>query len=586
MFLNRAGRLKTKTLRHLFKQIASDILADKFPPVIRARLSLSTPPAPPEYGTVSFLLGYVDKQPIFANGQLSERLLAYVLILERGERAALQLRHISTLEIGRIFEYFDLSTYAEITSIFSDKANIVRLTSKIMNPARSGLTGRAYEGSSLQTEMPQYGSGKSIPRSLKGIDEGETLSITAGVSRITSYGQSLQLDTIGPWFKEMCERLKNNTQSTFLSRFAEPIEFSAAISVLKSNLVVFDILALKQKLEQEGFELVKNLKSKGSKKVRRVRITPSMEMEVFEKLAADCRVKNDEFSWGKISKAKNKLKLDLPEFAKIGVFDGKKYHTLPTYINSKDLFSIYFDQLDHVHLGGSIFRDRGLSSDIDAVLAALKIMPALAITDREKVDKNYKTLEPLRGSFQDFPPTSIFDVVENHFNKASYVFCDDMGNEWADHILLQTKPPAITFVHSKHGKLNQGASSLHIVVSQALKNLGNLLCKPENLSQKVRGFKGTRVKGTKIAHLRRKPKRQNFDDMVSTIEKIAAANSLSRHAALACDFLSYNQTTINFGKLRAGQPVSPYVHQQLWLLSYYVAACREISVIPEILCQP
>ena len=62
-----------------------------------------------------------------------------------------------------------------------------------------------------------------------------------------------------------------------------------------------------------------------------------------------------------------------------------------------------------------------------------------------------------------------------------YIFCDDLLDEWADHITFNDKKARISFIHSKHGKKSTSASNLHDVVGQGIKNLGNMFFSQEQI---------------------------------------------------------------------------------------------------------
>jgi hypothetical protein len=94
-----------------------------------------------------------------------------------------------------------------------------------------------------------------------------------------------------------------------------------------------------------------------------------------------------------------------------------------------------------------------------------------------------KSVSSEKGSFRtnqkNFSGTSVFGQLESTIARDDDVLiCDDLGDEWADFIGLNTKgaPPMITFYHAKHGKLSLGAGPFHISVSQAEKNLGFADC--------------------------------------------------------------------------------------------------------------
>ncbi|MRV74062.1 hypothetical protein GJ700_20340 [Duganella sp. FT92W] len=583
VFLRQNKRVKSKEIRRQLKEIKFRAgLENSAPIIVRHRVSLGT--LPPTYGSVSLLLGETVRSPTFANGTLHERVLAYVLLIESEGYAAMQLRHLGTTDIEPLFNSYALVPYAQITSVLTNGANILKIVSKIINPAQSGLTGRAYEGNSLQNEMPQFGSGKTIPRSLKANDNGAMISVTASASRITTYGQAVNIDQVGKWFYQIRTLLEQNRRSTFLSRFAEPVDFATAIPNLAPSLVVFDALGLQHKIAQEGLVWRRKFRKQGERKLTRPVATSQMADYIVAQLSRNAIIKKNEFSFGKIDIGSSKIKVDLSAFRNFTLFDGKKDLALSTFVNSRELFSIYFDSPDHVYMSGAIYRDSGIVGEAQSVIAAIEGVDALARADREKIDLSRDVPHPDKINLDRFPDTSVFAIAEEAYQHALFIFCDDLGDEWADHIAVDSDNKTLSFIHSKHGELTTGASSLHEVVGQALKNMGNLLCLPSAMGRKIARYNRT-YHGTQIPLVRRAPAGATAVQIEESVVQILSDNLLRREAVLCCSFLSAGEVIAQLTKLKDGQKVRPHIRQLLWLLSYFVAACKELSVVPRILCR-
>ena len=84
----------------------------------------------------------------------------------------------------------------------------------------------------------------------------------------------------------------------------------------------------------------------------------------------------------------------------------------------------------------------------------------------------------------DFAQDSMFHVVETDVcANAQFVVCDDMGNEWADHIAINGD--TISFIHSKcKGSSSLSASNFLEVICQAIKNIGHLNPSNDELERK------------------------------------------------------------------------------------------------------
>lgn len=131
---------------------------------------------------------------------------------------------------------------------------------------------------------------------------------------------------------------------------------------------------------------------------------------------------------------------------------------------------------------GSCFQDTSAFSSIKSIIDILHPRPELTNCSSEKGKFSSQT--------KSFSTDSAFNAVETIHNQDDYIFCDDLGLEWADHITLNKANSCITFIHSKHGDPSTSASNLHDVVGQAIKNLGYMHFTKDQFSIKLKSFKG------------------------------------------------------------------------------------------------
>jgi hypothetical protein len=103
---------------------------------------------------------------------------------------------------------------------------------------------------------------------------------------------------------------------------------------------------------------------------------------------------------------------------------------------------------------------------------------------------------------------SIFDLIDSNagsglirrnFGQRQLLFCDDLNKEPADFICANFAGRKIAFIHAKHGTDHLvSASALHIVVAQALKNLGLISRGGERPAHLDRWNRQSRWPGTRI----------------------------------------------------------------------------------------
>ncbi len=122
-----------------------------------------------------------------------------------------------------------------------------------------------------------------------------------------------------------------------------------------------------------------------------------------------------------------------------------------------------------------LFKDNKLLGNIDNFLKIFIPAPQL---ENVNIEKGTLTTNSIN-----FATGSVFNFVENTFlNDSDYLVCDDLGKEWADHISISR--PKIKFIHSKYKNANFSASAFKDIVSQVLKNLGNLMPQDFQLASK------------------------------------------------------------------------------------------------------
>ena len=140
---------------------------------------------------------------------------------------------------------------------------------------------------------------------------------------------------------------------------------------------------------------------------------------------------------------------------------------LTTFINSNKCFYIGFEEVSYIYYGTQLHEDSNLIENLDAILSVFEPIESMNGVHSEKGNINV-------GMTQ-FDNDSVFRVVEDYYNNkgASFLICDDMGNECADHIAIYGN--TLAFIHSKaNGATSLSASKFQVVIGQAIKNIGNL----------------------------------------------------------------------------------------------------------------
>jgi hypothetical protein len=204
----------------------------------------------------------------------------------------------------------------------------------------------------------------------------------------------------------------------------------------------------------------------------------------------------------------------------------------------------------------------------------MKPAAALATVNSEKGKP-----APSSPAATNFPLNSIFRFVEDvHCNPREFLWCCDLGVEWADYIALQ--PGRIVFAHCKHGTPTLGATPYQEVVGQALKNLGHVQGLPDAFAAKVKAAANTHTWGnTGIGRLRDGAGWAAFE---GALDQRLRDPNITREVHLVISMLSYTQ----FNTAAGAEKKRPNFIQLVWLLASFMNSTRELGAKPVIVCRP
>jgi hypothetical protein len=299
----------------------------------------------------------------------------------------------------------------------------------------------------------------------------------------------------------------------------------------------------------------------------------------------------DGLAIGKVSIGKTRI--SLPGFTRASVAEfhvvdvsgdagaETKCKPLMRFLDQEDKFLLLFSDLTLAYIDGSLFQDDALLAGGATFMAHLHASPLLADTTSEKG-------RFARGQTE-FEEGSVFRLVVDHIAEdANVLFCDDLGDEWADFIAVNTEsnPPTVSFYHAKHGEESLSASAFHESVGQAIKNLGRMTLPMEAMPGKYRGwavnYAGPGVR-TSIARIVRGGTAQ---EVATQIDSLRIAPDLIRRVFIVTSSLSRAAVATVFRNAAAGTAPSAHFVQLYWLLMSYFSACSEVGVVGYVVCRP
>lgn len=525
--------------------------------------------------TVS-IKAYITKRPVnFIEGnEYQDSIHALVALFEINNHLVVIRKSCAPFQ-DTIDRYFSKVPYSSFSKSIDPSARFQKLSLRNLTISDKAIRNKSFEAFDLNGVLSTHTAPWSIPYYLKVKDQNSTKSITTSSSRITEYSPRKKLDGIAIWANEQVSQFNSSTTShEFLSSYAIPVELKDVLAITSPSAILIEAARLEQLLGDEEREIYLGTKNKLIRKLKKngVRLLFSALEHVYE-------IENDMIqgvSSTKISRNKSSLTFNSYPFHKFLVNHEESHITLQRYIIENSLYSICFKDPAYMYYLGNCFKENAKSSGIKPILDILSPKKELLEATSEKGE--------IKPQSRSFSARSLFGIVEKLFKHEDYIFCDDLGIEWADHIVLSKNDPSISFIHSKHkANVSSSASNLHDVTGQAIKNLGNMFFSTEEfVNRKMPKFISPYT-GSLLMRCRRgrKSKLPDF------IDSLLARPQLHRKCILVCSFLSKNDVEENL-KLLKSNPAQTKGHvvQLYWILSSFIHASKEMNVIPEIICKP
>jgi hypothetical protein len=408
-------------------------------------------------------------------------------------------------------------------------------------------------------------------------DKGQNTSVAPNTSRINDLGRRQTVNYFCYWAAVQCKQIGNfKPKDTYLNNFAEPLDFRSHIKDLTVVSILFNLSPILEGLEDQSivgvYFLDRNSRS------RDIDLKPLTEthdfcMDVlYTKGSKSYSIQNNfdktlylrQLTGGFVIRSE---KLDRVNI----VYSTGESISLLDLINRDLLYIISFNNADVRFSGRTLFKDSRLLKDIPLFLKSFETQNFLSSIKSEK--GNFTTTS------KGFTPASLFNSIESKLSAdCSFLFCDDLGNEWADYIGFKENQ-FIRFYHAKYSNKQFSASAFQDVVSQALKNLGNF-----NFNQNLDAKKAKVNKmysSTKIKRLRKGSTRTCIKELEATFNNPKTV----KEVVLVVNFLSKSELDSQLKLLPKGKAKKETV-QILWLLSSLFSECLQRGIIPRVITKP
>ncbi|WP_417561175.1 hypothetical protein [Marinomonas sp.] len=512
----------------------------------------------------------------FIDESLEDRVYAFIILIEYHNYLAVFKKSCANIS-DVLKQHFTLVDSRDLTATFDDNSvEFQKIALRNMTVSDRAMRARSYEAADLKGLLSTHSAGRSIPYYLK-LRQGSITKTISGTGRLVESSQRTSLDEIALWVKEQVELIENpTTDNNFLDSFAKKVELSDVLDVCEPSAILIEATPLYERIENDGLTIKYRTASNRSIVISsRIKNMLFSALEKVYELDSDCKVLGRE-SCSRLRKNEKSLTLTSRILTKFRVIENGKEVTLQKFIVKNAYYSVTFTDPKYMYFMGSCFEDASGISEINSVLEILHPKNEIHIVSSEK------------GSFSststEFDVASMFGVVEALHQSDDYIFCDDLGIEWADHIALNRAESNISFIHSKHGSESTSASNLHDVVGQGIKNLGNMYFTKEKMLERINGKFSNTYNNNGVNTNITRVRKGDATLAGNYLDGLLKDYKLHRKCILSCSFLSKSAVSSEFEKIQRGEVVSGHIVQLLWIISSFAHAVKDMNAIPIIYC--
>ena len=534
-----------------------------------------------------------SKQPTFYIGtddRWNETKTAYFLIVHNNKYAAILKQNTTTpSEITKRLEQINYDTLLKL--FITDGTEYKHLSMRNIDGSDYAIRSKSFDGVDLKRNISSVSASKYFVQNMRGKSNDKSFALYINTSRINQYKPQKSCNEICRWVKDIFIKL-NTTKNTslkkgFLSHFAEHVSFSKCKGLAPSSLLLNT---------QRLLDVLQNVTKDTNKKIRD---EIKKHIDLYEKILKNdgnlgnttfFNISKNDFFQTTILKNKIILKNDLWAKCKIECTneDGTQIKSLEDIANEENLFNIFFSGSSMTYSNGQLFSDNRLMGNAEGLLEYIKTEPLLEIVNCEK----FRNGKASHKNSSCWGKKSEFKIMETKYKKKYKCFiCDDCQTEWADFIGISDNK--VTFYACKYSEMDvndsASASKFHDVISQSLKNLGNLNPSEPQLKEKYNEWKGHYL-NTKIQ--RTSSDEADLKSTIDTWQKKQYQPNFEKEFAIVVNFISKKGIKKRFREtknaLSNSQKTNAEIEatfQQIWLLSSFVSTCLEAGVIPKIICR-
>lgn len=514
---------------------------------------------------------------------------AHLCILDFPDYVAITKSNLTLPESFRS-QWEEIPVDMLLYSFLTEETRVESIHTTGLAKGETAIRRKSLTGADITSACPATGNSYDALRSLRLVNETERLHISLLRSHISGYGRRYPLPEFIRWVNNIRLRIaayRGKQRHDFLQSFATTRPYPAVRDRLRPvGLMLMQEKLLDDILSGHLVDITLNNTSLLSGK------TPALPIfsEVFplSPTASPDTYEARDTPYGPllIRKERKSISLHGAGLDRYQLhFNNGSILPMGTYLRRRHYYIVFFREHGLVYTAKTLYKYASTPMMLQHFQDVFHPLPALADTTGEKGN-----ISPTSTCFE---ADSIFGLVEQTFSQDYDCFiCDDLGNEWADHIGISEK--RISFFVSKFHPLPDdtrnsrlAVSPLHIAVSQAQKNLA-LLTPGRRKLQKKYALWASDYPQSRIPRLRKgKSVQYAIMQWQNAMERTGVQQQMNiviNHLSYAtiCRHLQQYRTAMEHDEADIDLATIQLVH----LISGLYTACQHRCVELRIFCRP
>lgn len=516
-----------------------------------------------------------------------ERRMAYLLVVEYAGYVVILKRNIYSIRTLR--DAVENIDYNVLCKVFHDEHTVYkRFGMSNLDMANYAMRSKSFAAENLESVFSTIGANNFSLTSFQLINNDGRYSLSLDTSKINQAGVKVDLTNLLKWSKMVIDKIVACDESAvenYLSVFAAPVDYSTEYSAnhLDPKAILFSLYKLYNEewidsVSKEGDDTVLSIEDVCRKFefALDLQSVDGREHQFFVEIEYGKRIDI------KVGEGSISISSDWMNAVILNPKADSDYETesLLSYIKNTGAYTIMFDMPTLKYSNKRLFKDEGLTGNIEVFLSVFKAFDELRLTNSEK--------GVITNTSKVFSRKSLFRFIEDTYRKDEKIMvCDDLGTEWADYLLIGEE--SVALFAAKHKDLCFSASAFQEVVGQAQKNLGVFFPLDSMWKTKEEKWEGYYTQnGIKSKIKRVRTQGGAAANAVKLWKRAERSVNYQKDLYLVIDFISLSRLTTALEKLQRREdfPEKKEAIPILWLLSSLWNSCQDLRIRLHITCQP